>query len=54
MYEVAILTELLAKWYTQPKESSSDAKLASKLFCYCRVKDDESLVVLCVFSGSFT
>ena len=26
--KVAILPELLAKWYTQPKESSSDAKSA--------------------------
>ena len=50
VYKVAILPELLAKWYTQPKESSSDAKSASKLFCYCRVKDDESLVLVC--SGS--
>ena len=48
--KVAILSELLDKWYTKPKESSSDAKSASKLFCYCRVKDDESLVLLC--SGS--
>ena len=47
VYKVAILPELLAKWYTQPKESSSDAKSASKLFCYCRVKDDESLVLVC-------
>ena len=50
VYNVAILSELLDKWYTKPKESSSDAKSASKLFCYCRVKDDESLVLLC--SGS--
>ena len=47
VYKVAILPELLAKWYTQPKESSSDAKSASKLFCYCRVKDDESLLLVC-------
>ena len=50
VYKVAILPELLAKWYTQPKEQSSDTQSASKLFCYCRVKDDESLVLVC--SGS--
>ena len=50
MYKVAILRELLAKWYTQPKEQSSETQSASKLFCYCRVKDDESLVLVC--SGS--
>ena len=50
VYKVAVLPELLAKWYTQPKEQSSDTQSASKLFCYCRVKDDESLVLVC--SGS--
>ena len=50
MYKVAILPELLAKWFTQPKEDSSDTKSANKLFRYCRVKDEESLVLVC--SGS--
>ena len=50
VYKVAILPELLAKWYTQPKGRNCDAKSASKLFCYCRLKDDESLVLVC--SGS--
>lgn len=50
VYKVAILPELLAKWFTQPKEDSSDTQLANKLFCYCRVKDEESLVLIC--SGS--
>ena len=50
VYKVAILSELLDKWYTKSKESSSDAKSASKLFCYCRVKDDESLVLVCTGS----
>ena len=46
VYKVAILPELLARWYTKPKESYI-TQPGSNLFCYCRVQDDVSLVLVC-------
>lgn len=46
LYKSAVLPELLAKWYSKPRESSSSQQ-ASLLFCYCREEDGASLVLSC-------
>lgn len=46
LYVLAILPELLAKWYTTPRNSQQSLS-DTFLYCYCRVKAEESLVLNC-------
>lgn len=44
-FKYAILSELLGKWFSKPKENCSPSQ---QLFCYCRhMGDDDTLVLNC-------
>lgn len=52
LYVTAILPELLAKWFTRPRTDHADIS-SSHLYCYCRVTDSQSLVLVCQNSSWF-